>query len=150
MTVNKAILIGRLGADPEVDETPSGTTVCELRVATSHHYDGEEVTSWHDVTCWGGLAESCGRYLEIGRRVYVEGRIEYDEWEDSDGNRRSSTSVVADTVQFLGGESGGSSGSSGGRVNSGEGEEYEDDSFSDSDIPFAHRAALEYEWECMK
>ena len=110
--VNKVILIGNLGADPEVRNTTSGQTVCDLRLATSRKWkarDGgmQEDTQWHRVVVWGQQAESCGQYLRKGRQVYVEGRLQTRQWEDRDGNKRYTTEVVAQAVQFLGGQGGG-------------------------------------------
>jgi single-strand DNA-binding protein len=121
--VNKVILVGRLGQDPELNYTNSGTAVCNMRMATGDSYtnrDGERVdtTEWHDVVAWGGLGETCGEYLEKGRQVYVEGSLQTRSWEDRDGNKRYSTEVKARDVVFLsGGDGGGRRGSSGGNNN---------------------------------
>lgn len=105
--VNKAILIGRLGKDPETKDV-GDSTVCKFSLATSRKYkknDGTEVeeTEWHRIVCWGGLAKVCGRFLEKGRECYVEGRLHYDKYE-KDGVTKYTTDIVADTVQFLGGK----------------------------------------------
>jgi len=143
MSVNKAIIVGRLGADPEVRSTQNGTTVANMRIATSRTYDGTEETEWHRAVVFGNQAEACGKYLEKGRQVYVEGRIQTNEWEDRDGNDRYTTEIVAQTVQFLSGEgsSGRSSGPapSGGSSQQGSGQragggDY-DESFDSSEIP---------------
>jgi len=111
--VNKVILIGHLGQDPELRHTGSGTAVCNLSLATDESYtkdSGERVerTEWHRIVAWGRLAETCEQYLEKGRQVYVEGSLQTREWEDNDGNTRRTTEVKARTVQFLsGGDSGG-------------------------------------------
>ena len=107
-SVNKAILIGNLGADPELRNTTGGTPVCELRIATNEKWKDQqgatqERTEWHRVVVWGKQAESAARYLSKGRSVYVEGRIQTREWEDKDGHRRWSTEIIASTVTFLGG-----------------------------------------------
>jgi single-strand DNA-binding protein len=108
MSLNKVQIIGRLGDDPELRYTGSGTAVANLSIATDESYtqDGNEVeqTEWHDVTCWAGLAETVAEYLEKGRRVYVEGKLKTREWEDKNGNTRYSTEIHADRVDFLGGE----------------------------------------------
>jgi single-strand DNA-binding protein len=108
MSLNKTQIIGRLGQDPELRHTGSGTAVANLSIATDESYtqDGKEVeqTEWHDVTCWAGLAETVNEYLEKGRRVYVEGSLKTREWEDKDGNQRYSTEIHADRVDFLGGD----------------------------------------------
>lgn len=105
--VNKAIIVGRLGADPEVKTVSSGQTVTRLSVATSESWNDsngqkQERTEWHRVVVWGKLAETCGRYLSKGRQVYLEGRIQTRSWEDQQGQKKYTTEVVANTVQFLG------------------------------------------------
>ncbi len=103
--VNKAILLGFLGKDPEIRYTPSGTAVASFSVATTENWtkDGEkqEHTEWHQIVAWGRLAEICSEYLSKGSQVYLEGRIRTNEWEDQDGNKRSKKEVIANTVQFL-------------------------------------------------
>jgi len=107
MSLNKAQIIGRLGHEPELRQTGSGTAVCNLSIATDESYtnNGERVeqAEWHSVTCWGRLAETVDEYLEKGRQVYVEGSLKTREWEDNDGKTRYSTEIHADTVQFLDG-----------------------------------------------
>ena len=128
-SVNKVILIGNLGADPEVRYTQGGTSVCSLRIATTETWtdkDGQkqEKTEWHRVTVWGRDAENCGQYLAKGRLVYVEGRIETRKYQDKDGSDRYVTEIVAQTVRFLGG-GGGEERQEGGRTqNSGGGGAY--------------------------
>ena len=121
--LNKAMIIGNLGVDPEVRYTQSGTAVCNLRIATHERWtskDGEpgERTEWHNVVVFGKTAENCGNYLSKGRAVYIEGRLQTRKWEDKDGNDRYTTEIVANTVQFLGGrddgEGGGGFGGGGG------------------------------------
>lgn len=106
MSVNKVILVGRLGADPEVKTISSGNTVARLNIATSESWvkDGQkqERTEWHRVNVWGKTAENCGKYLAKGRQVYIEGRLQTRQWEDQQGQKRYSTEIVASTVQFLG------------------------------------------------
>lgn len=109
--INKAIIIGRLGADPEVRQVSSGNSVATLSVATSEKWtdrDGQaqERTEWHRVIAWGKLADICGKFLAKGRQVYVEGRIQTRQWEDSQGQKRYTTEIVANTVQFLGSQQG--------------------------------------------
>jgi len=106
--VNKVILIGNLGADPEIRYTPNGTPVANLRMATSESWKGktgqkEERTEWHRVVLWSKLAELAGQYLSKGRQVYIEGRLQTRSWDDKEGNKRYSTEVVATNMQFLGG-----------------------------------------------
>lgn len=104
--VNKVILVGRLGADPEVKAIGSGSTVARLNLATSESWvkDGQrqERTEWHRITVWGKLAEICGKHLAKGRQVYVEGKLQTRQWEDQQGQKRYTTEIVASTVQFLG------------------------------------------------
>jgi single-strand DNA-binding protein len=105
--VNKAIVIGHLGADPEVRQTPSDQTVATLSIATSESWTDrtgqkQEKTEWHRVIVWGKQGESCGKYLSKGRQVYIEGRLQTRSWEDKQGNKRYTTEIVANTVQFLG------------------------------------------------
>lgn len=105
--VNKVILIGRLGADPETRDTSGGKTVCQLSVATSDNWtDSEgqkqERTEWHRVIAWGKLAEVCGKHLEKGRQIYLEGKIQTRSWETDDGQKKYTTEIIANTVQFLG------------------------------------------------
>jgi single-strand DNA-binding protein len=110
--INKVILIGNLGADPELRYTTGGQAVAELRLATTRRWtakDGstQEDTQWHRVVVWGKTAENCKQYLSKGRQCYVEGRLQTRQWEDRDGNKRYTTEVVAMDVQFLGGGRGG-------------------------------------------
>jgi len=105
--VNKVILIGRLGADPEVRYTNSGTPVANFRMATSVNFtnkSGEktERTEWHRIVVFGRLGEICGEYLAKGKQVYIEGRLQTREWEDRDGNKRRTTEIVATAMQMLG------------------------------------------------
>ncbi|HLG20004.1 MAG TPA: single-stranded DNA-binding protein [Bdellovibrionota bacterium] len=108
--VNKVILIGNLGADPEIRYTQGGVPVATLRVATSEQWKNkngqkEERTEWHRVVLWSRLAELAGQYLSKGRQVYLEGRIQTRSWDDKEGKKRYSTEVVATQMQFLGGPS---------------------------------------------
>lgn len=111
-SVNKAIILGHLGADPELNYTSGGSAVCKFSVATNRVWDGqsgrEERTDWHRVVSWGKLAERCKEWLVKGQQVYVEGRIETRSWEDRDGNKRWTTEIVAREVVFLGKPAGGS------------------------------------------
>lgn len=105
--VNKAILVGRLGADPEVRYTNSGTAVANFNMATSVNFtdkNGEktEKTEWHRIVAFGRLGEICGEYLSKGKQVYIEGRLQTREWEDRDGNKKRTTEIVAATMQMLG------------------------------------------------
>ncbi|MBK8481603.1 MAG: single-stranded DNA-binding protein [Proteobacteria bacterium] len=113
--INKVILIGNLGADPELRFTAGGQAVADLRLATSRRWQGkdgstQEDTQWHRVVVWGKQAEQCKEFLSKGRQVYVEGRLQTRSWEDRDGNKRYTTEVVAQQIQFLGGGRGGGGG----------------------------------------
>ena len=119
--VNKVILVGNLGKDPEVRYTSGGQGVANLRIATSRSWTDKqsgqrkEETEWHDVEVWGKQAEQCGEYLAKGRQVYIEGRLKTDKWQDKQsGQERSKVKVVADTVRFLGGRGAGGPGGPGG------------------------------------
>jgi len=136
-SVNKVILVGNLGADPEVRYLPSGDAVANIRLATTDRYkdkaSGElkEMTEWHRVSFFGRLAEIVNQYLKKGSSVYVEGRIRTRKWQAQDGQDRYSTEIVADQMQMLGGR-GGSASSSG----MGEGD---DGSYSRNEPPAAER-----------
>lgn len=152
-SVNKVILIGNLGADPELRSTSTGTPVCEMRVATNESWrdkqgEQQERTEWHRIVVWGRQAESVAKYLSKGRSVYVEGRLQTREWTDREGQRRFTTEIIASSVVFLGGGRGGGGGpqdgpppaddssfggppSSGGGGGGGGGGD-----FDDGDIPF--------------
>jgi len=131
--VNKVILVGNLGADPELNYTPSGTAKATLRLATTEKWtkDGEkhEKTEWHRIIAWGRLAEIIGEYLKKGRQIYIEGRIQTRSWEDSEGNKRWATEIVAHQMQMLGTrrDSGAESHPSSG---------YDNEPDDDDDIPF--------------
>ncbi|KVO58119.1 single-stranded DNA-binding protein [Burkholderia stagnalis] len=118
-SVNKVILVGNLGADPEVRYLPSGDAVANIRLATTDRYkdkaSGEfkEMTEWHRVAFFGRLAEIVSEYLKKGSSVYIEGRIRTRKWQGQDGQDRYSTEIVADQMQMLGGR-GGSGGGGGG------------------------------------
>ena len=104
--VNKVILIGNLGSDPELRYTGSGTAVCNFSLATSETYkdsngDLVEKTEWHRIVTWARLAEICGEYLKKGRQVYSEGSLQTRQWEDKDGVTRYGTEILADQVDFL-------------------------------------------------
>ena len=104
--INKVILVGRLGADPEKKQTQTGQTVTRLNLATSESWvnrEGErqEKTEWHRIVIWGKLAETCAQHLSKGRQIYVEGRLQTRSWETEKGEKRFSTEVVAIQVLFL-------------------------------------------------
>ncbi len=110
--VNKVILVGNLGADPDMRYTQSGAGVCELRLATNESWTDrngqkQERTEWHRIVVWGKRAEVCSKFLSKGRQVYVEGRLRTRSWDDKEGNKRYTTEIIANDVQFLGGRDGG-------------------------------------------
>lgn len=114
--INKVILVGHLGADPETRYTPSGSAVTNLRVATSDSWkdkqtgEQQERTEWHRVAMFGRLAEIAAEYLRKGSQVYLEGNLRTRKWQDKDGNDRWSTEIVANEMQMLGGRGGGGGG----------------------------------------
>lgn len=104
--VNRVIIVGRLGRDPEIKQLEGGV-LTKFSVATSESWTGkdgtkQEKTEWHNVTCWGKLAEICGKYLTKGKQVYIEGKLQTRSWEDEAGVKKYATDVVAKEVQFLG------------------------------------------------
>jgi len=138
--LNKVMIIGNLGADPELRTTTNGTGVCEMRIATNESWfdkasnERKERVEWHRIIVWGKSGENCAKYLSKGSKAYVEGRIQTREWEDQSGNKRYTTEIVANSVQFLGskgggGSSGGSNAPTGGGASGGGG-------FGDDEIPF--------------
>lgn len=155
--VNKVILVGNLGRDPEVRYTKSGQAVASFSLATSERWTGkdgnkEEKTEWHRIVAWGKLGEICGEYLSKGKQIYIEGRLQTREWEDNDGNKKQTTEIVANNMTMLGQAGGGSSGgydsnssSGGSRGQSGssasqgspsQSSSGGSDDFEDDDIPF--------------
>lgn len=161
--VNKVILVGNLGADPETRYTAGGQAITSIRIATSEAWkdkqtgEQQERTEWHRVKFFGRLAEIAGEYLKKGRQVYVEGSLRTDKYTDKDGIERFSTDIVADEMQMLGGNPGAEGGGGGGGYRSGGGggerssrssnppptrsatlpsRPAQDNSFEDDDIPF--------------
>ena len=105
--LNKAILIGNLGKDPEMRYTPSGLGIANFNIATSETWNNKEGaketrTEWHRIVAFGKLAEICGEYLSKGKQVYIEGRIQTRDWEDKDGNKKYTTEIVANQMLMLG------------------------------------------------
>ena len=105
-SLNKVLLIGNLGKDPEVRYTASGTAVASFSLATSEKFknkegEWEERTEWHNVTLWGRLAEIAGEYLAKGKTVYIEGRLQTRKWQDKDGKDRYTTEIVGEKMQML-------------------------------------------------
>jgi len=105
--VNKVIILGRLGQDPELKHTPSGQPVCKFSVATSESFVGkdgqkQETTEWHNIVVWGKPAENCSKFLARGRQVYLEGKLATRSWDDKQsGQKRFATEIVAQSVQFI-------------------------------------------------
>lgn len=140
--VNKAIVVGYLGRDPDLNETSGGNKVCRLNVATTRVWNNKqtdekvEETEWHRVTVWGKQAVSCEKYLSKGRMVYVEGRLRTSKYE-KDGQDHYSTEIVAEVVQFLGGGKGGDGDEDGEERSSKKKKEKKKvDHDDDDDIPF--------------
>ncbi len=138
--VNKAILVGNLGADPEVRYTTNGRAVSNFRVATNETWtdarnERHHRTQWHRIVAWGRVAELCGEYLAKGRQVYVEGRMQTRQWEDREGQTRYTTEVVANRVVFLGGGRGNRNEGAASEDYQGNDGEY-DEALLDDDVPF--------------
>ncbi|MBM4280219.1 MAG: single-stranded DNA-binding protein [Deltaproteobacteria bacterium] len=147
--VNKVILVGNLGRDPEVRFAQSGMAICKLSVAVTERVkDGDawkEATEWFRVTVFGKTAENAGQYLQKGKQVYVEGRLKTDKYKDKDGAEKTSVEVIANTLQFLGGPGGARGGArdgggGGGRAPADKGGGGDapppSDGFVDDDLPF--------------
>jgi len=137
--VNKVILVGNLGKDPEVRHLESGAVVANFPLATSETYKdrktGQRITQteWHNVVIWRGLAEVAEKYLKKGSSVYVEGKLRTRSWDDKEGNKRYTTEIVADNMTMLGGR-GGDASESAGPVPDNSGSSFDDD--SSGDLPF--------------
>ena len=106
-SVNKVILLGRLGKDPELTYIPSGQSVAKFTMATNRSYkdksgEWKEETDWHNIVAWGKLGEICAQYLAKGRQAYVEGQIRTRSWEDREGKKRTTTEIIANEVVLLG------------------------------------------------
>lgn len=141
-SLNKVMLIGNLGKDPEVRYTGSGQAVASFSLATSERFknkqsgEWEEKTEWHRVTLWGKQAEVAGEYLAKGKTVFIEGRLQTRKWTDRDGNEKYTTEIVGERMQMLGGK-----GDGGGRRTDAGGSadttvSYDEPPFQDDDIPF--------------
>jgi single-strand DNA-binding protein len=131
--MNKLIIMGRVGRDPESRYTPAGKHVCNFSVAVNEKRGGQESTAWYRISAFGKLAEVCGQHLGKGQQVYVRGRLQQRTYKDKDGAEKLSVEVVADSVQFLGGRAapraGGEAGGPGTQATGGGG-------FIDDDLPF--------------
>jgi single-strand DNA-binding protein len=136
-SVNKVILIGNLGRDPELKFTPGGSAVANFTLATNEQWTDkagakQERTEWHRIVVWGKQAEICNQYLKKGRQVYIEGSLTSREWNDKDGNKRTTVEVKAQRVQMLGRPGEGAARPEGAPAQLAE----PDPEFSDEDIPF--------------
>lgn len=140
-SLNKVMLIGNLGKDPELRHTPAGTAVATFSIATSERFkskqtnEWEEKTEWHNIVLWSKLAETAGQYLSKGKTVYIEGRLQTRKWQDRDGNTRYTTEIVGDTMKMLSPKGEGTRGGDSSYEPSGGGT-YEEPPFQDDDIPF--------------
>ena len=141
--INKVILVGRLGKDPEIRSTPSGTTLAKFTIATDERFtdkngEKQERTEWHNITAWGKLGEICGQYLRKGKLVYIEGRIHTDSWDDKEsGQKKYRTEIIANEMKMLdrrGDEEGGGGSYSGARKSSGSAATAQMD--DDEEVPF--------------
>src|SRR3954468_13143837 len=115
ININRVVLTGNLTRDPELRSTPSGTSVCSLRIASNTRRkdatgNSVEKPNFFDVTVWGAQGENCANYLSKGRPIALDGRLEWREWEDKEGNKRQAVDIIADSVQFLGSREGGENG----------------------------------------
>ena len=143
--VNKAIVLGNLGQDPELKNLPSGSAVCSLSVATSERWkdkttgEDKELTEWHRVSLFGRLAEIAAQYLRKGSQVYIEGRLRTRKWQDKSGADRYTTEIIADELQLLGGKGDGQRSERPAQAKQ-QAEPKQRDEFDD-DIPFAFAAA---------
>ena len=149
-SLNKVMLIGNLGKDPEVRYTAGGTAVASFSLATSEKFKGksgdwEEKTEWHNITLWARLAEIAGEYLSKGKTVYIEGRLQTRKWQDKEGKDRYTTEIVGEKMQMLSGKGEGGGGNSGGgrpaqrpaQQEHSQGSSYEEPVFNpDDEIPF--------------
>jgi single-strand DNA-binding protein len=147
-SVNKVILIGRLGKDPELKYTASGTPFCRFSMATDDTWNDktsgerQEKTEWHNIVVWDRLAEICNQYLTKGKLIYIEGKLQTREWDDQEGNKRRTTEVVARDMVMLGGNTGEGAGGGQRRAASAEGgsgsmsSSTSTSTITDDDIPF--------------
>ncbi len=151
MSVNKVILVGRLGRDPESRYTSSGQSVCNFSIATDERYkdrsgESQKRTEWHRIVAWGKLGEICQKYLKKGSQVYIEGRIQSRQWDDKEGNKRTSFDIIASEMRMLDKKAdaagAGAGGGSGSRVDDEHSQSRGDDfaggpePVTDEDIPF--------------
>ena len=138
--VNKVILVGHLGRDPEVRYTKAGQAVASFSLVTPEKWKDkegikQEKTEWHRLVAWGKLGEICGEYLSKGKQIYLEGRLQTREWEDNDGNKKQTTEIVLSNMTMLG-QAGGSSSSGASSAGSQAASNSGNEDFEDDDIPF--------------
>lgn len=147
MSVNKVILLGRLGQNPEIRHTPSGASVANFSLATNESWTDkngqkQEKTEWHRIVVWGKLAELCGQYLTKGRQAFIEGKLQTRQWQDKDGQTKYTTEILAQTVQFIGAGTGQGAGQGQGQGGYSNNEPTTmetgraEPSFTEDDIPF--------------
>jgi len=132
--LNIAIVMGRLGRDPELRYTAGGTSVCKFSVAVDSVYKGEKQTDWFNIVCFGKTADNCGQYLQKGREVLIDGSIKIRSYEDKDGNKKYITEILANRVQFLGSNGSKRSESKPEESKADQGESKAD--YDDEDLPF--------------
>jgi single-strand DNA-binding protein len=144
-SVNRVILVGRLGKDPEIRSTPSGTTVAKFTIATDERYtdragEKQERTEWHNIVAWSKLAEICGQYLKKGKLVFIEGSLRTDSWDDKEtGQKKYRTEIVAQNMQMLdkrGDDEGGSGGGYAGARSKSSPQSGSSDMVEEDDVPF--------------
>lgn len=141
MSVNKVILIGNLGQDVELKTLPTGATVANFSIATTEKWNDknkqlQSETTWHSIVTWGRTAEMCAQYLSKGKQVFVEGKIQVRSWEDKEGNKRYTTEVKADRVQFLSSNSDTNNALKDAHNNANSAQVETNTNFASSDIPF--------------
>lgn len=141
MSVNKVILVGRLGRDPETRYTSSGQAVCNFTLATDESYkdrngERQQRTEWHRIVMWGKLAEIGQQYLKKGKLIYIEGRLQTRQWDDKEGNKRTTTEIVANVMRMLGGRAEGAPAAEAEAASAGREEDHSQPEISDEDIPF--------------
>lgn len=142
--INKVILVGRLGKDPEIRSTPSGTTVAKFSLATDEKFtdragEKQDRTEWHNIVAFGKLAEICGQYLRKGKLVYIDGSIHYDSWDDKEtGQKKYRTEITANTMKMLDrkGDEGGGGGGGGAYTGARKGTNTTAEAEEDDEVPF--------------
>ncbi len=144
MSMNKVLLLGRLGTDPELKNLPTGAEVCNFSVATSEKWTDkqgqkQERTEWHRIVVWGKLASVCNQYLKKGQQTFIEGKVATRSWEAEDGTKRYATEIVAQNVQFIGGNPNANA-NQGQQQNQGQANQNyapaQDNNFASDEVPF--------------